>query len=138
MRIGLLALAVGLWAGAAQAQTITLAPTTLQFTPSADHSAVISVSGVPTTVPVVSSYTVTVFQGTAVVLTRDLGKPAPNAAGLIVILNSAIGGFGGLPKNIGYTATVTAVGAGGATESMPSNPFAFPGAPAAAANVVER
>lgn len=104
------------------AQTVAN-PTKLEFTASADHAAVAPV----TLTPVVTNYqaryytadkcTPTACSG-AVSFTIPLAKPTP-VAGVITIPNI----FGGIVMNQLYIAVVDAVGPGGATASVPSNPF---------------
>lgn len=114
------------------AQTVTN-PTLVEFTPSADHAVLNSLTGVP----VVTNYEFdAVAQNSvgAIALTVGLGKPAPNAAGLISV---SIAQLSTLTPNVIYTAVVKAIGPDGAGVSAPSNPFGrvAPLVPAIATNV---
>ena len=106
--IVMLCLAVTVWAAG---------PTTVTFTPSADHAAVVNGNAVLT------SYRVDVFGGPSV-LSKDCGKPTL-AATLTCPLPAA------LPNNVTLTAKVVAVGPGGESAGPASDPFANTAAPAA-------
>lgn len=92
-------------------------PTTVTFTPSADHSAIVAGTAVLT------SYRVDVFGGPTV-LSKDCGKPAL-AATLTCQLPA------NLPTNVALTAKVVAVGPGGESAGPASDPFGVVAAPAA-------
>lgn len=114
-------------AGAAHAQTVAINPTTVQFTPSADHDA-LEADG---TTPVVTRYELRMYlesDPATAITTTDLGKPAP-VAGTISVVNPVW--FAGLTPRTRYVATVSAVGAGGTSASGVSNPFARVSLPAA-------
>lgn len=110
------------------AQTV-LNPTMLEFKVSPDHAAVKPLDDTP----LISSYMlrVSVFNG-AVVHEVDLGKPIPNAAGMVSLpLPSTLATV--LQKNVKHTAVVLAVGPDGNAASEASNPFGYaaPAIPAA-------
>lgn len=107
----------------ASAQTPVVNPCCVHFIPSPDHfTQVYDASG--NLVDVVTRYD---FNGTAmnsigaIALTKDLGKPAPGTAGTIDLNLQAV--LAAMTIGATYTATVTAVGPGGAGASAPSNPF---------------
>jgi hypothetical protein len=93
----------------------------LEFVPSTDHNALDATTGDA----LVQSYSLQVFlAGGAMVQTVDLGKPTPEADGLIRLdfvswLSTPL-----TPGEI-YEAVVAAVGPGGSSASAPSNTFAF-------------
>lgn len=94
-------------------------PTTLEFSPSADHD--LTVGGTA----VVDRYDVAFYQlGAAQPFqVNSLGKPAPGTGGLIRV---ALSSLSSLPSpGITYEARVIAVGPGGAGTSSVSNTFAF-------------
>jgi|SRR4029077_7896516 hypothetical protein len=96
-------------------------PTAVSFTPSADHATVVAGTAILTRYDEV----IKKQSDSSVVATKDCGKPAL-AATLTCALPS------GLPQNVSLTATIVAVGPGGSTPSVPSDPFvASVGAPAA-------
>lgn len=107
------------------AQTTTLNPSTVTFTASPDHTTTLGGTAVLT------SYVVEVYDGASLVKSTDVGKPTPAANGDITVPLSSQS----LAKNKVFTAQVAAVGPGGTSRSAPSNPFAYPGAPAAASSV---
>jgi hypothetical protein len=95
-------------------------PTRGEFTPSPDHSTVVSGT------PVVSSYQLEFYlQGAATPLqTTSIGKPNPDPDGLIrVNLTAAFAGWP-MPATL-YEAAVVAIGPGGIGRSARSNPFVF-------------
>lgn len=111
------------------AQTVTLNPTKVTFTPSADHDAVIG------TAPAVTSYqfdAVAMNGVGAIAISRSLGKPTPVAGSIVVVVPELLT----VTKNTVYTGTVTAIGPGGNTPSAVSNPFAVPGPPRAPTGVL--
>lgn len=108
---------------AQQAQAQTVNPTKVEFTASADHAVVVGGT------PVVTGYefnAVATNATGAIALTRSLGKPAPDAAGMISVV---IPELATITPNTTYTATVTAVGPGGNAPSAASDPFARLGPP---------
>lgn len=125
-RIGVLVAlaAVTLWATPASAQTV-LNPTTVEFVPSSDHSAV-EADG---TTPVVTRYEVRMYleaDPTTAIVTQDIGKPAP-VAGKIAVVNPVW--FAGLTPRTRYVARVAAIGGGGAGLSAASLPFGLASVP---------
>lgn len=103
------------------AQTIN--PNILSFTPSPDDALLVAGA------PVVDHYVFEVTLQTnigQISLSKDLGKPAPDATNTISVTVGA--DLNTLP-NGSYVATVSAVGPGGSGKSDPSNPFARLGAP---------
>lgn len=126
----LLIIALLLMASAAHAQE----PRTLLFTASPDHNAVLANQ------PVVTGYEARVLIGTAtgaLAFTQALGKPTPAApvppatVGDISIDLSQFAVFNSLTRGV-YVAIVNAVGPGGTTPSLPSDPFPRFGTPAQA------
>ena len=111
----LLTFAFLLFASVANAQLVTN-PRTVQFTPSADHSAVTENGS-----QAVDRYELRIFfRGAAAPLTSvDLGKPTPDASNTIRLEPPVLIG---LPFG-SYIARVAAIGAGGEGVSDPSNPF---------------
>lgn len=101
-------------------------PTTVQFTPSADHDVINPV----TTQPMVLRYDLRIFTeqplGTVPVTTVDIGKPTP-VGGTITVTNAVW--FSGLTPNTRYVAKVAAVGPTGEGVSDPSGPFGNVGPP---------
>ena len=118
---------LGFWGITGGAQgTVAVNPTLVQFTPSADHSA-LNLDGTP----IISRYDLRVYAPTAltvVVFTQALGKPAPGTDGTIQVDlgNSAVAA---LLKNTQYVAEVVAIGPYGEGASTPSNPFGYAAAP---------
>ena len=113
------------------AQTVTLNPTKVEYTASADHAALLG------TVPVVSRYqfdAVAMNPLGAIAISRDLGKPTPDTvtgcAAPVPCISVVVAELATLTPNRTYTATVSAIGPGGTAPSGASNPFAKPGAPA--------
>jgi hypothetical protein len=94
----------------------------VEFTPSPDHNAVDTVSGVQ----LVTNYTLDVYlSGSAApVQTANLGKPVPDADGMIRIDFVALLPVA-LTPGVVYESVVNAVGPGGVTASARSNTFAF-------------
>jgi len=117
---------------AALALVLSIAPTVaaqsisdarrVEFTPSSDHGTIDPVTGLA----LVNSYTVDVFfaGGTVAVQTANLGKPTPDADGMIRVDFVSL-----LPSplaaGVTYEAVVSAVGPGGTTPSARSNTFSF-------------
>ena len=102
-------------AGPAHAQTpVVVNPTTLAFTPSADHSAIGSDGK-----PIVSRYElrISVEGDNVVLLAIDLGKPTP-VNNTITIVNPLW--FAGLTPNTKYLGTVAAIGPTGEGVSRPA------------------
>src|SRR5438128_2564058 len=99
----------------------TVDPTTAEFTPSPDHNATLSDGS-----PVVQSYQIEFYlMGAASPFqTNSLGKPAPQADGMI--RTNLAGLLVGWPvPGTQYVADVAAVGPGGSTRSALSNTFTF-------------
>ena len=109
-----------LWASVAAAQAPVLNPRFLEFNASTDHS-----TNAPTGVPLVTRYNLEFYNigAPSPFQTNPLGKPTPNASGVIRIDLSTT--FAGLPTGTTYESRVVAVGPGGAGRSNPSNQFAF-------------
>jgi len=106
----------------ARAQSV-LDPTTAEFDPSPDHSALL-----PDGRAVVSSYQLELYfaGASAPFQVSPLGKPAPDPDGKIRVSLASV--LAPLPTpGINYTADVAAVGPGGASASTQSNTFAFSG-----------
>ena len=126
LRTGVLAIcAIGVLAGAAQAQTTVINPTAVEFTASADHNT--SVGGVA----VVGNYqldTVSLTPTGALAFTKALGKPTPSPQNLIRV---TVPEFLTLTANQVHYAYVSAVGPSGSGRSAVSDPFARLGAPTA-------
>ena len=112
------------------AQTgVAVNPTIVQFTPSADHSA-LNLDGTP----MVTRYDLRVYVPTAltvIVFTQALGKPAPGTDGTIQV-NLGTGIVAALVKNTQYVAEVAAIGPYGEGDSTPSNSFGYAAPPRAA------
>jgi hypothetical protein len=104
----------------------TVNPTTVTFTPSADHN-VLSLDGVT---PIVASYELRVsLEGSASVLASlNLGKPTP-VANVITVTNAIW--FAALTPKTRYVGRVAAIGPTGVGVSDPSAPFGNVGPPAA-------
>lgn len=105
-------------------------PTSLVFTASPDHAIVVNGT------PVLTRYDVVVKDGQgATVATVPLGKPTPAApvppATIGDITVPATPMNAALTRSGTYTATLVAVGPGGSTSSVPSDPFPFWAPPAA-------
>jgi hypothetical protein len=115
----------------APAQTVVINPTTVIFNASADHTRVLTVGGQQ--VPMLTNYVLRIMlEGASQpIVSVDLGKPAPNAAGEIRATPAELIG---LPLGA-YVARVAAVGPGGMSESDPTAPFARAPAPAAPTGV---
>lgn len=112
-----------------QAQ-VPVNPTIAEFTPSADHDAMVAGT------PVVTKYVLEIYgTGVAPLVTRDLGKPVP-VAGLISFAQLATV-YATLPAAT-YTAKVVAEGPGGLARSDSSNPFGVLTAPRASPKPVIR
>lgn len=126
---GVVLLAV--WPAVATAQTVTN-PTSVEFTPSADHAVTMADGR-----PMVTEYRFEVWAAgaTAPMQSTSLAKPAPEGDGKI---RTAPALLLALPIGQTFTATVTAVGPTGEGRSTPSNPFERRAAPAAPANVALR
>lgn len=108
-------------APAARAQTVTANPTAVSFTPSADHTAVLSDGR-----PLVDHYDLDVYSvgASQPFQSSNLGKPDPGADGLIYYDFST--GIAAWPLPGGnYEARVAAVGPSGRSTSDPSNLFTF-------------
>ncbi len=108
-------------AGGALAQTSVLNPTTVEFDPSPDHSAVSADSQ-----PVVHRYELRMYVlgNSLPAVTTDLGKPAPGSDGKIRVNFSTLTSPWPPPDG-DYEARVAAVGPSGVGQSDSSNPFSF-------------
>ena len=129
MKSFIFGLAVLLLCSAVEAQTV-INPRRLVFTASPDHATVLSDGS-----PSVAAYEVRWFAAGAVapLSSATLGKPAPNASGVITVDLSML--IAGIPIGVGYTAKVVAVGQAGEGISAPSNPFDVASPPRPATNV---
>lgn len=114
-------IALCMLSGSARAQSTTINPRNVEFTPSADHDAVDA-----NAVAVVQRYELQIFLtgATAPTSSVSLGKPAPDPDGRIRV------DFTGLltawPLASGtYEARVAAVGVSASSTSDPTNPFDF-------------
>lgn len=108
-------------ASAAWAQSITDARR-VEFTPSTDHNAVDTATGVA----LVQNYSLQLFLagGAAPLQTVTLGKPAPQGDGMIRVDFVALLPTALTPGLI-YEVVITAVGPGGSSASGRSNTFGF-------------
>ncbi|HEY7285056.1 MAG TPA: BACON domain-containing carbohydrate-binding protein, partial [Vicinamibacterales bacterium] len=102
------------------AQSIT-DPRRVEFTPSADHTAVDGSGN-----PIVQSYSLQIYLsgGSTPIVTVPLGKPALDTDGMIRVdfvslLSTPLTG------GIVYEGRVSAIGPGGSSTSLPSNTFSF-------------
>jgi hypothetical protein len=121
-RRGVIALAILVAiAPAVAAQSITDARR-VEFTPSTDHNAVDSATGAA----LVQRYSLQMFLagGTTALQTVDLGKPTPEADGMIRVDFVALLGTPLTPGVI-YESVVSSVGPGGSAASARSNTFSF-------------
>lgn len=122
MRRTFLALALLVFAPVvAQAQTLALNPSIVEFNASADHDAT-NLDGTP----ILDHYDLRIYlEGASQPFQAptSLGKPTP-VAGKITITNSAL--FAALATGLRYVARVGAVGPTGEGVSDPSNPFGVP------------
>jgi hypothetical protein len=120
LRTASLVIVAGLWASPAAAQTPVLNPRFLEFNASADHSATS-----PTGQALVTRYDLEFHNigASSPFQTNSLGKPTPNANGVIRIDMSAT--FSALPFGVTFEARVAAVGPTGTGRSALSNQFAF-------------
>lgn len=117
-----------LWSATVSAQTPVVAPNYVDFTASPDHAAVVS----GTSTPVLTDYLIQVSSGTTLVMSQTIGKPTPNAQGVISVPVASIPSWGSLSQNVLYTVKVAAVGSNGLQSvSGASNPFVVPPTPAA-------
>ncbi len=117
----LLTIAFLLVASVAFAQT----PPSAVFTASSDHSAVVG------TTPVLTNYSLEVVVGTttgALAFTKNLGKPTPVNG----IITAPVPEFLGRTNGV-YFAQVSAIGPGGTSKSLFSDPFSWISAAPAAA-----
>ena len=123
-----LSLAIGPTALDMAQTSVAVNPTTVQFTPSADHAA-LNVDGTP----VVTRYDLRVYVPTiltTIVFTQTLGKPTPGTDGTIQA-SLGTGIVAALVKNTQYVAEVVAIGPYGEGVSTPSNPFGYAAPPRA-------
>lgn len=127
MRRLVFVLACLLMAGPLAAQTVITAQSGVAFTPSPDHAAMAEDG----TTPLVDHYELQIITNAngALAFTQGLLKPAPNAAGEIVV--QPISSFATLTRGVIYVATVSAVGPGGVGVSARSETFLSPFAPPA-------
>lgn len=134
MKTLLAALALVLLAAAPTAAQTVFNPTTVKFAKSADHSAQLTDG-----TNIVTGYRLKHYLSGAnsPLMTVDLCKPVPDAAGNITVVNTSspcpTGGLlfaAPLVTNTSYVSRVTAYGPGGESAvSAPSNPFVLVGAP---------
>lgn len=122
---------LALWPAVAGAQTVTN-PTTVEFTPSADHVVTLGDGR-----PMVTEYRFELWAAgaTAPMQSTSLGKPDPQSDGKVRTSPAVLLA---LPVGQTFTATVSAVGPTGEGRSTPSNPFERRAAPAAPSNVALR
>lgn len=125
-------LAIG--AAPVAAQAVAINPSTVEFTPSADHLA-IDLNGQP----VVARYELRLYLETAPqpYTTKDLGKPSLNADGKIFITDRSMF-LAGAVYNVKCVAKVAAIGPQGEGVSLPSNPFGNAAPPTPVGTVVVR
>lgn len=119
IRVLVMIACVLLLSGAAFAQTgLVIKPTTVEFDPSPDHSAIDALDGAQ----VVASYRLDFYEvgGTVVVATADLGRPAPATDGKIRLSPPLLTT---MPAGKKLEARVVAMGPGGEAASNVSNPF---------------
>ncbi len=124
MRRALLGLIVVMFLGVAVGAASTV---TVTFIASPDHNATVLVNGSP--VPVLTSYRVDIYSGTTVTTTKDCAKPTPATVGGVANVVTCTGVS--VPSNVSLTAKVVAIGPGGESTSVASDPFASVAAPAA-------
>jgi hypothetical protein len=111
---------IGPFGSDAYAQTV-VNPNTAEFSPSADHNAVLSDG-----TPVVQSYQLELYLigATSPFQVASLGKPAPQSDGKIRVTLSTV--LSPLPQaGVSYVADVAAVGPGGTSKSAASNQFSW-------------
>lgn len=111
-----------LTAGIVSAQTVN--PRSVAFTASPDHAT--NIGGVD----ILTSYQLDVMVSNstgALAFTKGLGKPTPDATNTITV---TVPEFVTQARNT-YVAIVSAVGPGGSTKSVPSDPFVSTGPPTA-------
>jgi len=115
-----LAAVLALYATPGLSQTV-VNPRTVEFDPSADHSAVSSDG-----VALVQRYDLAIYPvgGGTAQFTANLGKPTPGADGKVRVDFASLLPVWPLPNGT-YEARVAASGPGGAGQSDPSNQFAF-------------
>lgn len=135
MRIPFLVALTLLLASQALAQVPVFNPTTVKFTPSADHATNVVVGTITT--PAVARYELRIYAtgATQPITTSDLGKPTPQTTGCDVGEASCItvnraSVFVAIPTGA-YTARVAAIGPGGEGVSADSDPFGRLSAPSA-------
>ncbi len=108
--------------GGAQSGGLVQNPTGVSFLASPDHNAVDPFDGLP----VLTEYRLNIYAEAApsgpALSYVSLGKPQPNAQGLIDIA-AAPAMFSGAPTNTRLVAKIAAIGPGGTSESGVSNPF---------------
>lgn len=123
----LVCLYVGIGTGVVYAQDPVINPSVVEFQPSPDHAAML----LGTTTPKVTRYDLELYiQGAAQPFqVTDVGKPNPDAGGLIRLTNRAW--FIGAALDTLCVARMVAVGPSGIGRSEVSNPFGNAGPPAA-------
>ena len=101
------------------------AQTGIRFAPSPDHTAIADNGDA-----IVSGYTYTIRQlpANAILVSKPLGKPAPVAppGGGLPLIDVAIPDFATLSHQGSYTIAVKAVGPGGESSELTSDPFVGP------------
>lgn len=109
-------------------QAIVVNPSALTFAASPNHSDVI----IGTSTPLVTSYSITVRNGAAVVFgPTTVGKPTPDGTNTITVPPAIFAAVkAAVPTNVSLTGTVTTIYPGGSLEGPSDGPFAFavPGA----------
>lgn len=114
------------------AAQVVVNPSTIEFDPSADHSTISALDGLPK----VASYSLQFWAvgGQAPVLSQDLGKPALATDGKIRIASRSLFTASALLADTKYVAVVVAVGPAGESSGSPqSNPFGNAAPPRAVA-----
>lgn len=125
MRHSLLVLALLALPSLAQAQATVITPTSsLTFQSSPDHAVSDPVSGQPLVTNYQADAVVSTGPTGALGWTQGLGKPAPDASGVIAIAGASFTPlYNAMALGVVYTLKVSAVGPGGAAASGASNPF---------------
>lgn len=138
LRLCIVLLALAALPTLAEAQILN--PTTLVFPASADHNTTIG------TTPVLDKYEALVVRQSAtgsILYVTDLGKPTPasvtGCGTSCVTAPMPLSGTGGsAPNNTILLVAVRAVGPGGTSTSVFSDPFSVAGAPAAPGKPIPR
>jgi hypothetical protein len=125
MRHSLLVLALLALPSLAQAQATVITPTSsLTFQSSPDHAVSDPVSGQPLVTNYQADAVVSTGPTGALGWTQGLGKPSPDASGVIAIAGASFTPlYNAMALGVVYTLKVSAVGPGGAATSGASNPF---------------